>query len=120
MTSTRTDSPDFKDILKDIADEIAQDGIQTGNAFWSGLAGDDGRIEDAKAAMRRYALHNLNAIREPGNREDHLQSAAHDLNALTNLGVATQIEARQQARALLDRAFLTVFNAAERAIDLLL
>lgn len=116
----RIDTEDFKNLLRQLADTTAQDGLDTGTAFWNRMKGDDGRIESSKAALARYAQHNLNALAMPASRDAHLASAAHDLNTLINIGAATQIEARREARAFLDRVMVRLFNAAEAAIDILL
>lgn len=111
---------DLKQLLSDLADSVAQDGINTGSAFWERISGDTGRLADTKAALSRYALNNLAAIQQPAQADLHRRSAAHDLNTIINLGAATQIEARREARAYLDRVFVAILNTAERAIDILL
>lgn len=110
----------LQDLAKSLAETTAQDGINTGSAFWNRLKGDDGRIERAKATLARCGVHQLNAVREPDRADEHRQSAAHDINALMSIGAATQIEARREARNFVNRLVARMLDASEAAIDLIL
>lgn len=111
---------DLKTILQDAADELVADGLATGVGFWERLNADGGRKEQAKQALARYATHHINALRDPGGAEEHYRAAAADLNTLVNLGAATQIETRREARQYLNRVFDRLFSLAETAIVALL
>lgn len=116
----KINTDEFKDLLGRLADDLVRDGLATGEAFWNRMKDDTGRINQAKDALKRYANHNLNAWREPERADEHHQSAAHDLNTLANLGAATVIETRREARAYLERVIQALIAAAEKSIDIFL
>lgn len=111
---------DIKDLLKDIADELAADGLATGVGFWDRLSADGGRTDQAKQAMARFGQNTINAFAFPAAPEEHHRAAAADLNTLINLGAATQIEARREAREYINRVYDRLFTLAESAIIVLL
>lgn len=112
------DFDDLGGLIEELAEEIINDADAAARQFWSGFEAE--QLPEAKKALRRYAENNLAALRYPEASERHLQSAAHNLNTLINLGAGTKIEARREARALMDRVMDRVFNTAASVIDTLL
>ena len=108
----------FKDIIKELVEGIARDGVETAEGFWADI--EDSAQETARRTMRRYAENQLMAIRDPSNAEDHLASAAHNLNTLANLTAGEKIHARREARNLMNRVFDRILDAGFAAIDIAL